>query len=785
MRTSRSFPHYHSRPSRDFSFGGKIHGFLSSCDGATAETLRKHCGVPQNKKSLFTAMLSGMVSRGEIEYENGLYSLPRPVYYEGVLTGNERGFAFFTPDPPDDTAPENTINSSRGRDKNDTANDLPINNTTGGREARRDIFIPAKNLNGAMHKDRVLARVEKRGNGRKDGRESDTGEVVKILSRGYNEIVGAFYKDRRGGRLLPDERKYFSEIYIPPAACKNVKNGVKAVAKIVAYFPGRCPEGEITEILGDDDDFFAEELSIIRSFSLREEFPESVEKEAEKTAAQPIGEIKARGLFDERTGELLSLRRDLREEFFVTIDGADTRDIDDGVSVRKQGENYLLSVHIADVSHYVTAGSELDKEAMKRGTSVYFPDRVLPMLPRALSNGCCSLNEDEDRFAMTCETLISESGETLSYSIFPSLVRSSYRMTYDETDDIFAGNRAACEKFPLFAEQAKEFAELTNILSEKRKRAGEVALDLKETKIIYDEKSDSIEIPDCKPSFSRNLIEQFMVTTNETVAKFLYERGAPCLYRVHESPAPEKAASLKRFAELLGFCPKWNDEEALPRDFAKLLAEAAGGEKETVLSKAVLRSMQKARYDEKNLGHFALASGCYCHFTSPIRRYPDLFVHRSIKAALAAIAAENIAAEGAENGETAEKIAAAAERQARYLKERAAESAKQSSSAERNAEEAERTVDDLYCAVYLADYISQEFDAVISGVTERGFFAELKNAIEGFVPIESIDGYFVFDPDTFTLRGGGTRKFSLGDAVRIRVEDVNFYTRKITFSLAK
>ena len=715
----------------------RILRFLSSAETATAETLRRHAGVPPHNRKTFLALLARLCAAGRTEYKNGVYSLPRPVLYTGVLTGNEKGFAFFTPDPAD---------------KNNAA-ETP--------EKPRDIFIPAKYLNGAMHKDRVVVKIVKRGEN-----ESATGEVEKILERGYTEIVGAFYKDRRAGRLLPDERKYFSEIYIPLASCRNVKSGVKAVAKITAYRYGACPEGEITEVLGDDDDFFAEETSILRSFGLREEFPDSVLAAAEEVAAEDITTLPL------KTEHLP--RRNLLNEFFVTIDGADTRDIDDGVSVEKQGDNYVLSVHIADVSHYVKAGGELDKEAFKRGTSVYFPDRVLPMLPQALSNGCCSLNEGEARLAFTCKMLIAgggtdkaaaeNAGKVLESEIFPSLVRSAYRLTYDEVDAMLSGGAAAeklLEKYPLMRDFLAPMRELTEILAARRVKKGEVNLDLKEKHIYYDKERDVIEIPDEKPSFSRGLIEQFMVTANETVATFLNSRGAPCLYRVHEPPVPEKAENLKAFARLLGFSPKWNDEEVFPADYAALLNEARGGAKEQVLAKVTLRSMQKARYCEKNLKHFALVSGCYCHFTSPIRRYPDLFVHRALKAVLSA-------------NETATE----------RLKEFAAEAAKKTSDTERNADDAERAVDDLYAAAYMADYIGQEFDGVISGVTERGFFAELKNGIEGFVPLDSLYGYYIFLPDTFELKGGG-KSYALGNNVRVKVTDVDFYTRRITFAAVK
>lgn len=749
---------------------GKVRRFLASCDCATAETLRKHEGVPQAQSAAFTALLDHLIECGEIAFDGGKY-YKIETYYEGFLTGNKNGYAFFTP--------EKKITLLRG----ETEKEEIVSST-------EDFFIPAKKTNGAMHKDRVSVRIEK---SRKDG-EKTAGEVVKILERGVTTLVGAFYKDgRRGGRLLPDDDKYFAEIFIPPEKCKEIKSGVKAVAKILSYRYGVYPEGEIIEVLGDDDDFFAEELSILRGYSLREEFPEEAEEEAQKVAAEEIAIEKT---FSKNTcenvlrtaGELPFLRRDLREKFFVTIDGADTRDIDDGIGAEKRGENYLLSVHIADVSHYVSTVGEIEKEAAKRGTSVYFPDRVLPMLPRALSNGCCSLNENQERYALTCQAEIDgKSGKTVRYEFFPSIVKSTYRITYDEADAIFAGDETAAAKFPLFSENAEIFRSLTNLLTTMRKARGKVDLSLKERKIVYDENTEKIEIPDVCPSFSRGLIEQFMVTANEAAATFLSENHAPCLYRVHESPVKEKSAALRKFAKLLGFAPQWNDEKVSPAEYAALLSKAEGNPKESVLSKVVLRSMQKARYCEDNLGHFALASDCYCHFTSPIRRYPDLFVHRAIKAVLLKSYAENGTIENG-NRDTGDEIFLAeqakkeATRRLNLLEEYANRAANTASAAEKNAEEAERAVDDLYCAVYIAEYPDEIFSGAISGVTERGFFVELKNAIEGYVPLESLKGYYTYDEETFSLHGGG-RTFTLGDEVKVRLFDVNFYTRKITFSL--
>lgn len=720
----------------------KIRRFLTSCQNATAETLRRRCDVPPHARKSFSQLLSRMVADGELTFANGLYALKPPLLLTGVLTGNERGFAFFTPDDNDA---------------------LPVG---------EDVFVPAKNLHGAMHKDQVLLCVTQKTSFKTSSDANKTqrsiGEVVKILKRGYTSIVGAFYKDKRGGRLLPDERKYFSEIYIPLASCRNVKSGVKAVANILSYRDGRCPEGEITEVLGDDDDFFAEETSIIRGFSLLENFPPEVLAEAETVAAEDISVLAA-------TSDEKIERVDLRGEHFVTIDGADTRDLDDGVWVEKSDEGYVLSVHIADVSHYVKQGGALDTEAFRRGTSVYFPDRVLPMLPPVLSSGCCSLDEGVDRLAITCRALVTdkrvtaadgreyEPGEVLSCTIFPSLVKSTHRLTYDEVDAMLQGDRATAEKYPSFSAILPHAAALTQLLSSRRKSKGEVVLDVKEKRIFYDATTDTVSVPDVKESPSRELIEQFMVTANECVAAFLSAKKMPCLYRVHQQPVPEKAASLKTFARLLGFTPRWSDEDVQPRDYAALLTEARGTTKETILSKVLLRSMQKARYCEENLGHFALVSEKYCHFTSPIRRYPDLFVHRALKAALSP-------------DETLRQKTTAA------LEKRAAETAKRCSETEKTADECERAVDDLYACVYMSDRIDETFVGIVSGVTERGIFVELKNGVEGFVPVETLKDRLTFLPDLFTIKGYNER-YTLGDEVPVQLQNVDFYTRRITFSV--
>ena len=679
--------------------------------GKTSQEILKILQIPYREKNRLFDLLNNLCDDGEIfKNEGGRYgTIEQLGLIKGTLVGNERGFAFLVPE---------------GKEKNEN-----------------DYFIPHKSLHGALHGDTVLMELV-------TGQSDDEGAVVKILERGYKTIVGTFRRDRRAGYLFPDEKRFATEIYIPLSACSHIKNGVKAVAKITDYPYNKCPGGEIIEVLGEEDDFFAEELSIIRSYDLREEFPPRVEKEAMKQAARKITEA-----------DLLA-RRDFRDKLIVTIDGADTRDIDDAISLEKVGDNYLLGVHIADVTHYVEYRSPLDIEALERGTSVYFPDRVLPMLPRPLSNGICSLNEGEDRLTLSCLMTIDQKGNVKSSEIVEGVIRSTYKMTYDEVTEILDSNEKTCQKYALVKDMVCLFAELTHILQTMREKKGSISLDVKEAKIIFED--DEIKIPDQTRAFSHQIIEAFMVLANETVAEYMASIEAPFVYRVHEKPVEEKATTFRAFAQTLGLVARFSAQDVKPYDYQNLLKSAEGMPSYSVLNRVMLRSMQKARYDVENLGHFGLASKCYCHFTSPIRRYPDLCIHRIIKLVI--------------NGGYPEAI----ERFGDFV----ATAAKQSSARERRATDAERDVDDLYMTMYMSERIGQEYDAVISGVTSFGLFAELPNTIEGFIPIESLYGEFSYDADRFRLVGR-TETYTIGESVKIKVTDVDFYRRRAEFRLLK
>ncbi len=673
----------------------------------------KTLDIPYREKNRLLGVLEELIKEGKI-YENdgGRYGTSEQLgLIKGEIVGNERGFAFLIPD-----------------DKENYSSDF---------------FIPKKYLRGALHGDVVLAQKSNVSFG-----EREEASVIKILSRGFEKIVGTFRRDRRAGYLIPDEKKFSTDIYIPLSSCERIKSGVKAVAKITSYPLGRAPGGEIVEILGDEDDFFAEELSIIRSYDLKEEFPPHVEKEAKAAQARGIS-----------PSDLLN-RRDFRNQTVITIDGADTRDIDDAISLEKTNDGYVLGVHIADVSHYVVPRSHLDNEAFSRGTSVYFPDRVLPMLPRALSNGICSLNENEERLTLSCVMTIDKKGTVKNSEIVESVIRSKHKMTYGEVSAILDGDKATCEKYLDVCDMIALCAELTHILQEKRAKKGSVSLDVKEAKILFNEKTGEISIPDYERAFSYQIIEAFMVLANETVAEFMQSIEAPFIYRVHEKPTEEKAAAFRAFAQSLGLTPRFQADDVKPYDYRNILKAAEALPTFPVLNRVMLRSMQKARYAAENKGHFGLASDCYCHFTSPIRRYPDLCIHRIIKEVL----------HGNYDG-AVEKYAEFAPR-----------AAQQSSDRERRAESAERDVDDLYKTMYMSERIGEEFEAVLSGVTAYGLFAELPNTIEGFIPIESLFGDFTFDPERLRLVGR-TDIYTIGESVKIKVIDVDFYRRRAEFRL--
>ncbi|MDE6274206.1 MAG: ribonuclease R [Clostridiales bacterium] len=670
----------------------------------TDEQIARKLKLRPREGAALRDMLHALVREGELICDSS-YRFGTAKQFgvkRGVLSGNERGFGFFMPE-----------------------------------DGSGDLFIPHRALKGALHGDTVLAIPVR-------GRSDDEGEIVAILERGLKEVVGTFRLDRKAGYLKADERKFSEEVYIPFNKTKYCKNGDKAVARITSYARDGSPAGEIIEILGEGGDFFVEELALIRTHNLHEEFPEAVIAEAQKKAARGIIESDLHG------------RLDLRGELIITVDGEDTRDIDDAISVSFDGKVYHLGVHIADVSNYVPRNGIIDKEAYSRGTSVYFPDRVLPMLPPALSNDICSLNEGVDRLTLSCLMTVDKSGKVLEKRVVPSVINSRHRMTYKAVTKISEGDGEAVAKYPDLVEFVETAVELTKILQTTRANRGGVDMDIKEAKILYED--GKITIPDYERTISHEMIEQFMVLANESVATLMTERKMPFVYRVHESPSAEKAGDFLAFLREAGVNADFDPESVSPADYKKLLDMLEGEAIYPLVNRVMLRSMMKAKYSPENLGHFGLASDCYCHFTSPIRRYPDLCIHRIIK----------------------ESLVDAEKARAQYASV-VAPTSEQSSLCEKNAADAEREVDALYTVAYMQNKIGEEYDAIISGVTSFGVFAELANTVEGLIPIGDLpDDYYDFDEKSYTLRG--TRaSFRLGEKVRVRVDGVDWGMRRTQF----
>lgn len=664
-------------------------------------------GIKYSESKAAKAVLKALEDDGVILKNNvGEYCTPSQIgAISGTIQGNERGFAFLI---PDDKTAEN-----------------------------RDYFLPKHSLRGALDGDRVLA-VKIKGT-------EDEAAVIKILARGRINVAGTFEKIGGACYVIPDQTKFAPRIFVPSSLSMGAHSGDKVVCRITAYPHGKAPNGKVVELLGKSGDFYAEELSIIRNYGLYEEFPADVIKQAENVAAEKI---------------VKGDRRDLRGELTITIDGDDTRDIDDAVSLKKEGENFILGVHIADVGHYVKKGTRLDEEAYSRGTSVYFPDRVLPMLPKALSNGACSLNEGEDRYALSCVMKISPRGERLESDIFESIIRSDHRTTYKEITALSEGDEQALQKYPDLKDMCADMKELCGILSARRDRLGNIDLSVKEVHIYLNERGD-IVIPDYERTISEKMIEQFMICANEAVAEHMQKLGAPFMYRVHEPPAPEKVTAFLSFLSDLGISGNVSGESPEPEQFQKILKNVAGKPCESAVNKVMLRTMQKAKYLERNCGHFGIASECYCHFTSPIRRYPDLFIHRIIKGVLHG----EIDLMRAKYGPIA------------------AEGAAHCSLCEKNADSAERDVDSLYKTVYMSDRTGEEFEATISGVTAFGIFAELDNTVEGLIRLEKLPGgSYEYLEDKFMLKG--ERTFRLGDRIKVRADGCDWGNMRPEFSLA-
>lgn len=633
-------------------------------------------------------------------------------------------------------------------------------------EKEDDLYIPAKYTENAFDGDTVMVKLLKK---RSRGGKSREAKILKIVERATKFVVGSFVRGENFGFVIPDNKKLEYDIYIPKNGCKNVPKGYKVVAEITDYGDEkRKPEGNIIEILGDEREQGVDILSVARAYGIDDVFPEEVISCA-KTMPKRVKKTEMEG------------RLDLRELKMVTIDSEDAKDLDDAISVSKEIDEkgsvfYHLGVHIADVSHYVKEGEELDKEALKRGTSVYLVDRVIPMLPKELSNGICSLNENVNRLALSCLMKINLKGEVIEHKIAETVIKTNHRMTYTDVNAIISNEEERLPK--LKAKYSDVFdmlllaEELALILRKKRHERGAIDFDFPETKILLDKKGRVKEVEAYDRNEATRLIEDFMLIANETVAEDAFWQELPFVYRTHENPSEEKLKELGIFLYNFGYSLKkkkkkrGEEVEIHPREIQKLLTEIEGTPEEVMISRMTLRSMKRAKYTTFSDGHFGLAAKYYSHFTSPIRRYPDLQIHRIIK--------ENLKGGLSEN-------------RRKHFKSILEEVAERSSVLERRADEAEREVDKMKMAEYMLGQIGEEFNGRISGVTSWGIYVELPNTVEGMIRMNEIDAdYYRFDAERMEIIGELTRKkFALGQEVKVKVVNASKELRTIDFKLVE
>ena len=618
-------------------------------------------------------------------------------------------------------------------------------------ENEKDIYIHSSDLLSAMNNDTVIVRIEKKG-----VRENrPEGVVIRILERANNQIVGTYEDSHEFGFVIPDDKRIPNDIFIPKNKTKGAITGHKVIVDIAQYPEGRkSAEGEVVQILGHKNDPGIDILSIIYKHGIKIDFPDNVLDQAEKTP-DSISEAELKG------------RRDLREEVIVTIDGADAKDLDDAVRVEQlENGNYLLGVYIADVTHYVTENSPIDKEALERGTSVYLVDRVIPMIPHRLSNGICSLNRDKDRLTIGCEMEVNRAGQVVGHEIFQAVIRTTERMTYKDVNKILVDkDEETRKKFEPLVPNFERMEELASILRHKRMKRGAIDFDFKEAQILVDEEGKATDVVIRERSTGERLIEEFMLCANETVAEHFHWMDVPFIHRIHESPDEAKLEHFFEFLAGLGYVIKGTPNDIHPLELQKVLERVKGEKEEMVISKLMLRSMKQAKYDPVSIGHFGLSTDFYTHFTSPIRRYPDLIVHRLIRTYLI-------------NGNMSDKTL-------KKWKKLLPDIAKHTSEMERAAVDTEREVDDLKKAEFMLDKIGEEFTGIISSVTSFGLFVELENTVEGLVHVSYMtDDYYHYSDRHHALIGEMTGKvFRIGDEVNIKVMDVNMDEHAVDFVL--
>lgn len=683
--------------------------------------------VPKDQYSDFIQILKELTLEYKIRAnKKGKYILvDDKKYKKGKLQINERGFGFVKVENSDE-----------------------------------EIYISGKNINNALNEDQVI--IELTDTTKRDSHKE--GKIIKIISHGRDTIVGVFESSKSFGFVVPDDKKFGSDIFISKKNFGKAKSKQKVVVKITKYPEnGKKAEGKIIEVIGDIDMAGVDMLSLIKEYDLPYEFPEKVIIEAQNTEKE-ISNQEMKG------------RLDLRKELLFTIDGEDAKDLDDAVCVKKnESGNYDLIVSIADVSHYVKEDSELDKEAILRGTSIYMMDRVIPMLPKELSNGICSLNAKEDRLALSVIMEINKQGKVISSDIRKSVINVKERMSYTgvykilqyiEKNDLSEEDMKSIKKYMPYIENFTAMAELAKILKDKRLNDGSLDLDVPESKIILDENGIAIDVRKYEINFANEIIEQFMLIANEVVAEKFFWLEAPFIYRVHEAPDTDKIDELNKFLFNLGYKVKYNKDNIHPKSFAEVLEKIKGTPEERVISNLILRTLKVARYESTNKGHFGIASKYYCHFTSPIRRYPDLYIHRIISMYI-------------------DKNYNVNEDFINKYSEQSVKYSERSSEREKIAQKVERDSEDIKKAEYMEKKIGEEYEGVISSITSFGMFVELENTVEGLIRFENLGNeYFIYDQDRKLLIGEQTHTvYKIGQTVKIKVIEANKELRRVSFEI--
>lgn len=672
--------------------------------------------VPKDQRKELKAIMDSLEAEGKVHVsKKGKYTKGEAKRIVGTYQAHARGFGFVAVEGEDD-----------------------------------DIFISEDDTNGAFHGDQVEVTIKSAPDGKR--RE---GKVVRILSHGTTRLVGYFQKNKNFGFVVPDNQRFIKDVFVPLERSKGAVTGHKVVVELTKYGgDNKKPEGKIVEIIGHVNDPGTDIMSIVKGYDLPIEFPEKVLNQAERVAK------------DVSTADMAG-RMDIRDWQMVTIDGEDAKDLDDAISLTKEGENYKLGVHIADVTNYVQEKSALDREAYKRGTSVYFVDRVIPMLPHILSNGICSLNEGEDRLALSCIMTINDKGNVVDYKIAETVICVDRRMTYTSVKKILEEqDEEESKKYEEFVPMFQMMEKVAGILREKRKKRGSIDFDFPETKMVLDEQGKPIELKPYDRNVATKIIEDFMLLANETVAEHYFWQEIPFVYRTHEQPDEEKIQKLAIFINNFGHSMHIANNAVRPKEIQKLLAKVEGTNEEALISRLALRSMKQAKYTPENTGHFGLATTYYCHFTSPIRRYPDLQIHRIIKEDLRGRMNDN-------RREHYEKILP--------------EVTKQCSERERLAEEAERETIKLKKVEYMEEHIGEVFEGVISSITKWGIYVELPNTIEGLVHVTNMhDDHYDYIEERFEMVGEHTRKvYKLGQTVYIVATGTDRLQRTIDFEFVE